>query len=193
MTAGDHLEHVEVPTAQALRTWLIEHHDQRDGVWIIIWKKNVPDRYVPHEQVLDELVAFGWTDGILRRIDDDRTRQLVSPRRTKPWAKSYKDRAERLIEEGRMHPAGLAAVERAKATGMWDTMDDVDALVVPDDLATALDAHPPAATHFHAFPPSVRRSILRWIASARKPDTRAGRVARTVRDARQNVRVKSHG
>jgi len=139
--AGEHLEHVEIPSVQKLRSWLVEHHDQQSGVWIITWRKHVPIRYVTHEQVLDQLIAFGWMDGIARRVDEDRTRQLVSPRRTKPWAKSYKDRAERLIAEGRMHPSGLAAVEEAKATGMWDAMNDVDALKIPDDLTEALYAH----------------------------------------------------
>ncbi len=193
MTAGDHLEHVEVPSTQVLYDWLTTHHDQQAGVWIVTWKKHIPDRHVTHEQVLDLLVAFGWTDGIARRMDEDRTRQLVSPRRTQPWAKSYKDRADRLTADGRMHPAGLAAVERAKATGMWDAMNDVDALHLPDDLIAALDAHPPAAEHFHQFPPSIRRSILRWIASARTPPTRAKRIERTVTDAQHNEQVKSHG
>lgn len=193
MIAGEHLQHVEITSEDALRAWLAEHHDQQAGVWIVTWKKHVPDRHVTHEQVLDQLTAFGWTDGTARRIDDDRTRQLVSPRRTKPWAKSYKDRAERLIAEGRMHPGGLAAVEQAKATGMWDAMNDVDALRVPDDLSEALHAQPPAAANFRAFPPSVRRSILRWIASAQRSETRAKRIALTVTDAHQNVQVKSHG
>lgn len=162
-------------------------------MWIVTWKKHVPDRHVTHEQVLDELIAFGWTDGIARRTDDDRTRQLVSPRRTRPWAKSYKDRAERLIAEGRMHPSGLDAVEQAKAIGMWDAMNDVDALQVPDDLTEALHAHPPAAANFPAFPRSVRRSMLRWIASARTSETRTKRITRTVTDAQQNVQVKSRG
>ncbi len=193
MIAGEHLDHVEIRSEQALRSWLAEHHDQQAGVWIVTWKKHVPDRHVTHEHVLDQLIAFGWTDGIARRIDEDRTRQLVSPRRTKPWAKSYKDRAERLIGEGRMQPAGLATVELARATGMWDAMNDVDALQVPDDLTDALHSHPPAATNFEVFPPSVRRSILRWIASARTPETRSKRIDRTVTDAQQNVQVKSHG
>ena len=80
------------------------------------WKKVVPDRYVPHEQVLDELVAFGRIDGIRRRIDDERSRQLVSPRRTQPWARSYAQRAERSFADGRMQPAGAATVERARTT-----------------------------------------------------------------------------
>ncbi len=193
MIAGEHLEQVEIPAERALRTWLDEHHDQQAGVWIVTWKKHVPDRYVTHEQVLDQLIAFGWMDGIVRRVGEDCTRQLVSPRRTKPWAKSYKDRAERLIAEGRMHPSGLAAVEQAKTTGMWNAMNHVDALQVPDDLTEALHAHPAAAANFQSFPPSVRRSILRWIASARTPETRTKRIARTASDAHQNVQVKSHG
>jgi uncharacterized protein YdeI (YjbR/CyaY-like superfamily) len=95
--------------------------------------------------VLDEVLCFGWIDGIARKLDDDRTMQLLSPRRVQHWAKSYKDRAARLIQEGRMHPAGLKAIEEAKREGLWDVMNDVDALVIPDDLATALDARPPAA------------------------------------------------
>lgn len=193
MTAGDHLEHVEIVSEQTLREWLLDHHGQRDGVWLVTWKQHVPARHVTHEQVLDQLIAFGWTDGIARRIDEDRTRQLVSPRRTRPWARSYKDRADRLASEGRMHPAGAAAVEHAKATGMWDAMNDVDALVVPDDLGARLAASPPAAEHFAAFPPSVRRSILRWIASARTAPTREERIVLTVEQAQRNEQVKSHG
>ncbi|MGQ7295896.1 YdeI/OmpD-associated family protein, partial [Quadrisphaera sp. KR29] len=117
MAAGDHLQHVEVTSAEALRAWLGEHHAQREGVWLVTWKKHVADRYVPHEAVLDELVAVGWTDGPRRRIDADTTRQLVSPRRTPVWARSYRVRAERLEREGRMHPAGRAAREAARARG----------------------------------------------------------------------------
>ena len=157
------------------------------------WKKAVPDRYVPHEEVLDELVAFGWIDGIRRRVDDVRTRQLVSPRRTQPWARSYCRRAERLIDEGRMQPSGLRGVELARATGMWDAMPDVDDLVVPPDLAAALAARPPAQEHFTGFPPSTRRNVLRWIASAKTEQTRSKRIGLTVAEAAEGRRVKSNG
>jgi uncharacterized protein YdeI (YjbR/CyaY-like superfamily) len=172
---------VEVRTEHELHEWLEHHHTHTEAVWLVTWKKptqatraaETPPTpssdgcYIPHETVLDHLVAFGWIDGIRRRLDDTRSIQLISPRRTRPWAKSYKDRAERLIATGRMHPAGLADVEHAKHTGAWDAMNDVDALVVPDDLTAALAAHPPAANHFARFPASTRRNILRWIASAR--------------------------
>ena len=84
-------------------------------------------------------MAFGWIDGIRRKLDDDRTMQLISPRKVQHWAKSYKDRAARLIEEGRMQAPGLASIEAGKASGLWSFMDDVDALIVPEDLRMALD------------------------------------------------------
>lgn len=189
----DRFAWVQVQSEQELRQWLVEHHGQDDAIWLVTFKKLHPQRHVTHEQVLDQLVAFGWTDGVARRVDDDRTRQLVSPRRTQAWAKSYKDRADRLAATGRMHPAGLASVERAKASGMWDAMNDVDNLVVPTDLAHALAAQPPADVEFAAFPASTRRSILRWIASARTSSTRTARITKTVDDAQHGLRVKSHG
>lgn len=189
----DRFERVEVRSRRELREWLTEHHRQHEAVWLVTYRLAVPDRYVPHEQVLDELIAFGWIDGIRRRIDERVTRQLISPRRTQPWARSYKDRVERLIAEGAVAPVGLESVRVAKASGMWDAMNDVDALVVPDDLEEQLLSAPPARTHFDAFPPSTRHNILRWIASAKMQPTRDKRIAATVAEARENRRVKSNG
>lgn len=192
-TGTDRFPWVEVTSEAELRAWLQQHHGQRDAVWMVTYKKAVADKHVTHEQVLDQLLAFGWCDGIRRRIDDERSRQLVSPRRTQPWARSYKDRADRLVIAGTMAPAGLASVERAKASGMWDVMSDVDALEVPTDLAEALAALPPAAENYAAFPPSTRRNILRWIANARTPPTRTKRIELTATDAARNIRIRSNG
>ena len=148
MTKLDDLKQVEVSSPVQLRTWLEEHHAQEESVWLVTWKKHVADRYVSHEVVLDELVSFGWIDGVRRKLDEDRTMQLIGPRRTQYWAKSYKDRAARLIDEGRMTDAGLASIEMSKRTGLWTFMDDVDDLIVPEDLAAALEAHPGGTDQF---------------------------------------------
>jgi uncharacterized protein YdeI (YjbR/CyaY-like superfamily) len=188
----DRFEHVEVASADDLHAWLQEHHGQSEPVWLVTWKA-VEERYVSTEQVLDQLVAFGWIDGIRRRVDDERTRRLISPRRTQPWARSYCRRAERLIAEGRMQPSGLRGVEQARSTGMWDAMPDVEDLVVPADLAAALAARPPAQEHFTGFPPSTRRNVLRWIASAKTGATRSKRIELTVSEAAEGRRVRSNG
>jgi uncharacterized protein YdeI (YjbR/CyaY-like superfamily) len=99
------------------------------------------------------------------------------------------ERIARLTAEGRMAPAGLAAVEAAKADGSWDALAAVDALEVPSDLAGALAANPVAAGHFEAFPPSSKKMILFWIQSAKRPETRARRVEETVRLAEENLRA----
>jgi uncharacterized protein YdeI (YjbR/CyaY-like superfamily) len=189
----ERFERVEVASTIELEQWLAEHHAQHEAVWLVTFTKAVPEHYISRDEVLDLLVAFGWIDGIRRASDDRRTMQLISPRRTKPWAKSYKDRAERLIAAGRMQPSGRASVDLAKATGSWEAMNDVDMLLAPDDLRSALEAAPRAWATFEAFPPSTRRNILRWIAQAKAPSTRARRIEHVTRDAQAGLRTKTNG
>jgi uncharacterized protein YdeI (YjbR/CyaY-like superfamily) len=189
----ERFEQVEVTSARELEAWLSEHHQQNDAIWLVTYKKAVPAKYVSADEVLDLLVAFGWIDGIRRHRDDERTMQLVSPRRAKPWAKTYKDRAERLIADGRMQPSGRASVDRARESGAWDAMTDVDRLEAPGDLRSALDAAPGASATFETFPPSARRNILRWIAQAKTPSTRARRIDRVAQDAQAGIRTRTNG
>jgi uncharacterized protein YdeI (YjbR/CyaY-like superfamily) len=175
MIADDRFAHVEVASPAALWLWLETNHRQADSVWLVTWKKRVPAKHVSRETVLDALIAFGWVDGLMRRIDDDRVKQLIAPRQQQRWAQSYKDRAARLAAIGRMQPAGLAAIDRAKAAGLWDAMVEVDALTVPPDLADAL-GRCSARAHWDALPPSYRRNVLRWLALARTAGTRAKRI-----------------
>jgi uncharacterized protein YdeI (YjbR/CyaY-like superfamily) len=132
-------------------------------------------RYISTSEVLDALLCYGWIDGIRRKLNGDRTMQLVSPRRQQIWAQSYKDRAAQLIADGSMAPAGFAAIAASQRDWMWDAMADVDALVVPPDLDAALQALPAAGDHFAAAAPSYRRNVLRLIKSARTAPTRGKR------------------
>jgi uncharacterized protein YdeI (YjbR/CyaY-like superfamily) len=190
--AGDKFLEVEVQSAGELRAWFVEHHAQTEGIWLITFKKHVVTKHVTHEDVLDVLVAFGWCDGRMMRIDDDRVMQQISPRRTQPWARTYKERAERLIGAGLMQPSGLSAVESAKQNGMWDAMNDVDSLIVPDDLAAEL-LRLNAMPTYESFSPSTRRNILRWIAYAKRPETRARRIDRVAQDASRGVATPTNG
>jgi uncharacterized protein YdeI (YjbR/CyaY-like superfamily) len=180
---------VEVHSAMDLRSWLAEHHAQSASVWLVTFKKHAGPAYVSKTEVLDELLCFGWVDGLARKLDADRTMQLISPRQMHAWAKSYRDRAARLERDGRMQQPGRLAIEHAKAMGLWLATSEVDALVIPPDLLAALSARPPANLHFMAFAPSHRRNVLRWIASAKRPATRTARVERTVALAALGQRV----
>lgn len=189
----ENLEHVTVPAVTELHDWLQANHNRNDSIWLVTYKKAVANKYVSREEVLDELIAFGWIDGVRKAIDEVTTMQLISPRQTKPWAKSYKDRAERLIAEGRMHAAGLASMNLAKASGAWDEMNEVDLLVMPEELLMALKSRGQALAFFEAFPPSTRRNILRWISSAKTVGTRTKRINETAVAAQGNIRIASHG
>lgn len=166
------LERVEATSVAALWNWLDAHHDQGDSVLLVTWKAKRRDRYVSREDVLDALLAHGWIDGRRYALDDDRTMQLISPRKQQLWAASYRERGERLIAQGRMRPPGLAAIERAKAGGTWHARSDVDRLEEPADLRNALDQCEASAWWDNAAP-SYRRNVLRWIAGAKREATRA--------------------
>ncbi|MFN3970418.1 MAG: YdeI/OmpD-associated family protein [Gemmobacter sp.] len=175
MDAG-RFQRVEVCNDAALWVWLAEHHAQAESVWLVTWKAAHRDRYVSRQAVLDALIAHGWIDGRRMILDADRTMQLISPRKQQAWAQSYKDRAARLEAEGRMHEAGRAALRLGQDSGLWHVSDPVDALTDPDDLVRALEAAGGLAW-WQAAARSYRRNVLRWIAQAKRPETRAKRIA----------------
>lgn len=179
---------VEINSITDLHDWLAANHQQEACVWMVRYMQHVPDKYVGRLEALDELVAFGWIDGIARKLDADRTMQLISPRKQQIWTQTYRDRAARLEREGRMQESGRAAIKRSKALGLWEADADVDALIVPDDLAEALSAAQ-ALGNFNGAAPSYRRNVLRWIKQAKKAETRAARIARTVDFAQRNARM----
>jgi uncharacterized protein YdeI (YjbR/CyaY-like superfamily) len=108
------------------------------------------------------------------------------------WARTNKERVKRLIAEGLMTPAGQAKIDAAKKDGSWTLLDAVERMEMPPDLAAALNANPKAKGHFDAFPPGVRKGILQWIIQAKRPETRAKRVAETVALAAKNVRANQY-
>ena len=183
MSASNAYERVEVVSREDLHGWLAEHHATSPGCWVVTFKKG-RGPHVPWAEIVRELLCFGWIDSKGQRVDPDRTSLLITPRRPgSGWSRVNKEHLDVLLAEGRMQPAGLAAVERAKADGSWTRLDAVETLAEPDDLRAALDAEPRARTAWDGFPRSARRALLEWITSAKREPTRAQRVARTVSEA----------
>ena len=172
------------------RAWLEANHASAPGVWLVYGKKDGGLPSVTYAEAVEEALCFGWVDSRPNVVDERRYKQLFSPRKPRsPWSKINKRRVERLIAEGRMAPAGLAVVEAARADGSWHAYDAVEELTMPDDLAAALAADERARGHFAAFPPSSKKNILWWIGSAKRPETRARRIAETVRLAHEDRRA----
>lgn len=183
-------EHVEPRSLDEWRAWLSEHHTRTRGVWLVTWRTGTNGPQIGYEQTVEQALCFGWIDSTARRLDDERRMLWFAPRKKgSGWARTNKARIERLTAAGLMTPAGTALIDAAKADGSWTLLDDVEDLVVPDDLAAALAARPPAAEHWAAFPPSARRALLGWIVMAKRPQTRAKRIAETAAAAAENRRA----
>ena len=185
---GRPLVHPE--SREAWRAWLAEHHATVDGVWLARWTKASGGESVSYDAIVEEALCYGWIDGVLNRLDDGRHAQLLTPRRPgSGWARSNKERFERLIADGRMTEAGMAVIRAAKADGSWSMQDAAEALIEPPELAAALDARPEARRHWDAFPKSPRRALIWWVMSAKRPETKARRVAQIVDEAAQGRRA----
>jgi len=174
----------------AWRSWLIEHHATSNGVYLVGWRRATGRRTISLQDAIDEALCVGWIDSKAGRLDDERSILWFTPRRPRSqWGRANKQRVERLAAEGRMLPAGFAAIEAAKQTGSWTFLDDVEDLIVPDDLDTALAARPPARANWDAFSESARRQMLAWVVTAKRPETRASRIDEIADRAARNEKA----
>ncbi|MBX9575504.1 MAG: YdeI/OmpD-associated family protein [Caulobacteraceae bacterium] len=188
--ALDQFERVEITERAQWRAWLTRHHTQADSVWVVTFKKGASRPRVPYDDLVEEALAFGWVDSLPRRLDDERTMLLMSPRKPgSNWSAVNKARVEKMTATGLMHPAGQAKVDQAKRDGTWTALDAVERLEVPDDLAEALSARPGARETWDGFPRSVRRGVLEWIGAAKTPETRGKRVTETADRAERGERA----
>ena len=179
---------VHVEDRDSLRRWLSEHQGDERGVWIVYDKG--PGRSLRYDDIVDEAICFGWIDSLPRSLSAEQAMLYVAPRKPgSSWSRRNKERVERLLSAGLMQPSGIAVVEVAKTSGTWNALDDVEELREPDDLAAALDAMPQARAFWEAFPRSAKRAILEWIATAKRPETRAARIRTTAQEASMNRRA----
>lgn len=189
MTKTENFIQVEIKSAKELRDWLLHNHSQKESVWLVTFKKEIKDKYVSIQKVLNELLCFGWIDGIRRKLDNERTMQLIGPRQVEHWAKTYKERFAKLDEAGLVHQSGYDAVFVSKKAGLWDFMDDVDNLIVPVDLNKSLSENKPASEFFKELSPSNKRFVLRYIKLAKTEDTRKKRILQVVNLSAQNKKI----
>lgn len=182
MSASDH---VEIQSLKALRDWLAENHASAGTLWLVMHKKHT-DFYIPINEIIDELLCWGWVDSVTGKVDADRSKIRISPRNPKSaWSKVNKDKVARLRAEGRMQPAGEAVIARAMENGMWTFLDDVERLEVPGDLDAALGG---LRAGWEAYPRSVKRGALEWLKTAKTMETRKKRISDVVESLHAGLR-----
>lgn len=169
--------------------WLAAHHDRGAGVWVVLWRPSSGGLQLGYDDLIREALCWGWVDGQASPLDEQRSMLWFTKRKpNSPWAATNKARVADLEREGRLKPSGIAEIERAKANGMWTIYDSVDALEEPPELITALDAQPAARIAWDGFPPSARKLGLGSIALAKRPETKAARIANIVARAARGER-----
>ena len=167
----------------AWRQWLAANATDSTGVWLVLAKKGATaPTTLSYDEALDEALCHGWVDGQLASRDAQTFRRRFTPRRPgSAWSKRNTEHIQRLVAEKRMYPAGLAAVDRAKADGTWDNAyAGAASIQMPEDLAAALDGTPRARENFERLDGANRYAVLYRVTTATRPDTRARRIDQLV-------------
>jgi len=172
------------------RTWLQNHHDTYAEIWVLHYKKSSHKISMNHFEAVEEALCFGWIDSTLKKIDEDRFILKFTPRKPKSvWSKINKEKAEQLIREGKMTPAGFQKIEEAKKQGVWDTAytnSIKDRL--PTTLKNALRQNPEAWKNFQAFANSYRNMYIGWVKNAKTDTTRNQRINTVVNRSLKNLK-----
>jgi len=171
-----------VPDAIAWRDWLADNHATSPGVWLVLTKKGGQVTSLDYAAALDEALCFGWIDGQVGRRDEGSMRQRFTPRRPRSaWSRRNVEHIARLTAEGRLMPAGQAAVDAAKADGRWDAAYAGPAAnELPDDLAASLAGSPAAQAMWDTLTSQNRYAITYRVGQAKRAETRAKRIAEFV-------------
>jgi uncharacterized protein YdeI (YjbR/CyaY-like superfamily) len=169
-------------TPAKFRAWLERNHAKAPEIWVKFAKKSSGIKSVSYQEALEGALCYGWIDGLVRKFDDDYYIQRFTPRRPKSkWSKINRAKVEQLIKDGKMKPAGLAEIERAKADGRWNAAyDSPSTIEVPDDLQRALNKNAKARRFFEMLNRSNRYAVLYQIHDAKRPETRVRRIKKFV-------------
>ena len=172
------LREIHPKTRAGWRSWLKKNHARCDGVWLIYYRTSTGKRRLSWEAAVREALCFGWIDSKDKPIDDERYKQIFTPRKPRSvWSKVNKEHIAELIEADLMTDAGLRAVDIAKKNGAWSLLEPVDALIVPADLESALRGSTSAQETYDALSKSAKRAVLYSLYSAKREATRAKRLA----------------
>lgn len=187
------MKNIEIKSRNELRQWLKLHHKQSESIWLVLYKKHIPKKYVSYESVVEEALCFGWIDSRPNKLDVDRYKLLLSPRKSESaWSAVNKKRVEILIKKGLMHPAGLKKVAEAKKNGRWKALESSDKLKIPAELAIQFKKSKKAFHFFNELPPSSKKIILEWINSAKTDLTRTQRINKTIVLSEQGIRANHY-
>ena len=187
----DKKEHHYFKNAKEWREWLHDNHATSTGICLIFYKVGSEFESMRWEEAVQVAICYGWIDSTVKKMDEERRRQVFSPRKNKSvWSKLNKTYIEKLHKENLIHESGLAKIEIAKQNGSWNSLDAVEDLIIPDDLITAFEQNEIAFENYKNFSPSYRKSYLYWLNQAKRAETRNSRIAQIIHFCCQNKKSR---
>lgn len=161
----------------AWRKWLEKNHQSTQAVWLVYHAKSSGKKTISWSEAVDVALCYGWIDSKRIKIDEITSHQYFTKRKPgSTWSKINKDKVEVLIEKGLMTPAGHACIKISQENGMWNSLDEIELLMVPQDLEDALNGYEGAAEYFLNLSKSVKKMMLHWITFSKLPETRQKRI-----------------
>ena len=173
------------------RNWLHDNHHSSKGIELVFYKVNSEFESMRWEEAVQVAICYGWIDSTVRKLDDERRKQTFTPRKDKSvWSKLNKTYTEKLIKENLIHESGLRKIEIAKQNGSWESLDDVERLIIPDDFLLALNKNQIALNNYNNFSPSYRKSYLYWLNQTKRRETRKIRIEQIIKLCEQNIKSR---
>lgn len=173
------------------RKWLSKHHHQKESIWLIIHKQNSSNPNLSWSEAVDQALCFGWIDGIKKPINKEKYMHYFCKRKdTSTWSKINKNKVEQLISKNLMMDAGFESIKTAKQNGSWNLLDDVEALLIPEDLEEKFRTKPGSKEFFQNLNKSTKKGMLQWIVLAKQEKTRQKRIQEIVDCASANTKPK---
>ncbi|WNM18013.1 YdeI/OmpD-associated family protein [Flavobacterium capsici] len=186
-------EHLYFKNEKEWRDWLHENHHSCDGVYLIFYRVDSEFESMRWEEAVQVALCYGWIDSTVKRLDDERRRQMFSPRKDKSvWSKLNKTYIEKLIAENLMHESGLKKIEIAKKNGSWSSLDAVENLEIPEDLQAKFNKNKVAFTNYQNFSKSYRKSYLYWLNQAKREETRMKRIEEIISLCEKNIKSRDN-
>ncbi|WP_445454588.1 YdeI/OmpD-associated family protein [Flavobacterium sp. 25HG05S-40] len=177
--------------AQEWREWLHDNHHSSKGVHLVFYKVSSDKESMRWEHAVQVAICYGWIDSTVKKLDDERRRQMFTPRKDKSvWSKLNKTYIEQLIADNLMHESGLRKIEIAKQNGSWESLDAVESLQMPQDLEIAFSQNKIALDNYNGFSPSYRKNYLYWLNQAKREETRKSRITEIVSLCEQNIKSR---
>ncbi|MBT32187.1 MAG: hypothetical protein CMO01_21205 [Thalassobius sp.] len=173
------------------RKWLEKNHQSKQSVWLVQFKSSTKIASISWSEAVDEALCFGWIDSTRKTIDEKRYMQYFTKRKpNSAWSKINKEKVAKLIKNNRMTKSGLDSIDIAKQNGSWSMLDEVEALVVPEDLEKELANYEDAKEFFEGLSKSAKKILLHWVMSAKRPETRQKRILEIVQNASKKLKPK---